>query len=731
MSILRTQSPGSAPFNAGVSSPERRSRAHSVQFYEDDDFLIEGLSRFIGAALLAGDSTLVIATKSHSDALAERLATRGLDLGLAITEGRYLSLDAAETLSKFMVNGRPDEKRFSRVVGMVIQQLGAAALADPPRVAAFGEMVALLWAEGKWDAAVELEQLWNDLARTHSFHLHCAFPMHFFSQGKDAALLETLCSEHSHVVPTEGYTALVSDEERRRSVIFLQQKAQVLETEILERQKADRSRLESEERLRLALQVAGIGSFDWNLETNKIRWTPELEAMYGLPPGGFAGTQSAWEELLHPDDRLEAVKLMQEGFETGAPVQGEWRVVWPDESIHWISGKWQVFKDDSGKPLRVRGANIDITDRKQAEEASLQLAAIVQSADDAIVSKDLNGIVTSWNPAAEKIFGYRAEEIVGHSILLIIPPELHDQEPRILSKMRAGERIEHFETVRVRKDGERLNVSLTISPVRNQTGKIIGVAKIVRDITRQKKLEENLHTSEKLAAVGRLAASIAHEINNPLEAVTNFLYLAKHEPELPDQLKDYLTCADKELRRVSHIARQTLGFYRDDSQPSEVVVAEAVEDILTIYESRLRYKGLHIEKRIQHGLRVCTVREEFKQMLSNLIANAIDASEEGGRILIRARATRHFQSGGEGIRVTVADEGVGISPENKQQLFTPFFTTKREVGTGLGLWITKELIEKKGGSIRFHSRTKNKSGTTMSLFIPDSRRAASCTTSGR
>jgi PAS domain S-box-containing protein len=709
---------------------ERRFHAHSVQFYEDDDFLLDGLSRFIGAALLAGDSTLVLATKSHREGLAERLTSRGLDLTPAIRAARYLSLDAAETLSKFMVDGRPDGKRFSRLVGEVITQLRTAAQAEPPRVVAFGEMVALLWAEGQWDAAIQLEQLWNELAKTHAFHLHCAYPMHFFSQEEDAALLQTLCSEHSHVVPAEGYTALVSDEQRRRSIIFLQQKAQALETEILERQKADQSRQESEERLRLAQQVAGIGSFEWNLETNENRWTPELEAMYGLPPGGFAGTQAAWEELLHPDDRVEALQLVQEGFETRAPVHGEWRVVWPDGTIHWIAGKWQVFNDESGKPLRVRGANIDITVRKRAEEASLQLAAIVQFADDAIVSKDLNGIVTSWNPAAEKIFGYSAEEIVGRSIYLIIPPELHDQEPSILAKMRAGERIEHFETVRLRKDGERLNVSLTISPVRNKTGKVIGVAKIVRDITQQKKLEEDLRTSEKLAAVGRLAASIAHEINNPLEAVTNFLYLANHQPELPEQLKDYLTCADRELRRVSHIARQTLGFYRDNSQPLEVVVPEAVDEILTIYESRLRYKGLHIEKRIQPGLRVWTGREEFKQMLSNLIANAIDASKEGGRILIGARATRHFRSGREGIRVTVADEGVGISPENKQQLFTPFFTTKREVGTGLGLWITKELIEKRGGSICFHSRTKNKSGTTMRLFIPDSLPAASCTTRG-
>jgi len=702
--------------NAEVRWDELCSQAHSVQFYENDSFLLDGLSRFIGAALLAGDSAIVIATKSHREGLGRRLAGRGLDLTPAITRGSYLSLDAAETLSQFMVNGLPDGARFSRVIGSAITQLSSSAQPEHPRVAAFGEMVALLWADGKCDAAIRLEQLWNELARTGSFHLHCAYPIHFFSQEKDGQLLKKICAEHSHVVPAESYLALVSDEERHRSIIFLQQRAQALETEILERKKADQSRRESEERLRLAQQVAGIGSFEWNVETNVNRWTPELEAMHGLRPGEFTGTRQAWEELLHPEDRSDLMKLVAEGFETGAPVQGEWRVIWPDGSIHWIAGKWQVIKDESGKPLRVTGVNIDITDRKRAEEASLHLAAIVQSADDAIIGKDLNGIVTSWNRAAENIFGYRAEEIVGRSIVLIIPAELHDQEPAILAKIRAGERIEQFETVRVRKDGRRLNVSLSISPVRNQTGTIVGVAKIARDITTQKKLEEKLHTSEKLAAVGRLASTIAHEINNPLEAVTNFIYLANHQPEVPEQVKNYLQGADRELRRVSHIARQTLGFYRDNSQPVDVCVAGAVEDVLAIYESRLKYKGLHIEKRIKPGLRVCAAEGEFRQILSNLIGNAIDASREGGRILFCARATRHFQSGHDGIRITVADDGIGIPAENKEKLFTPFFTTKREIGTGLGLWITKDLIEKKGGNIRFRSQTA--SGTAMSFFIP-------------
>jgi PAS domain S-box-containing protein len=718
VSTLGKQPVGIASLYAGAGWHQARLQGHSLQFYEDDDILLDGLSRFIGAALLSGDSALVVATRTHREGLAQRFSRRGLDLTPAIFRGRYVSLDAAHTLSRFMVGGRPDRILFSRILGGIIRKLGAAAQAERPRVAAFGEMVALLGAEGKWDAAIQLEKLWNELARTHSFHLHCAYPIDFFSQERDGELLQTLCWEHSHVVPTEDYTALVSDEERRRKIILLQQKAQVLETEIVGRKKADQARRESEERLLLAQQIAGIGTFELNVETGVNQWTPELEAIHGLPPGGFAGTRAAWEALIHPDDRSEAARLAEASFAIPGPVQGEWRVVWPDGSIHWIAAKWQVIRDESGNPLRVTGVNMDITDKKRAEEASLQLAAIVQSASDAIVSKDLNGVVTSWNQAAENMFGYRAEEIVGRSILLIIPPELHEEERRILAKMRAGERIDHFETVRIRKDGERLNVSLTISPIRNQAGKIIGIAKIVRDITEQKKFEQSLRTSEKLAAVGRLAATIAHEINNPLEAVTNLMYLATHEPDLPDRLKNYLRSADRELRRVSHIARQTLGFYRDNSRPQEFSVARAVDDVLTIYENRLKFKALQVEKRIEQSLMVCLPQGEFKQIVSNLIANAIDASRERGRILIRARATRHLQSGRNGIHVTVADDGAGISSQDKQKLFTPFFTTKRGVGTGLGLWVTRDLIEKRGGSIRFRSRNRIRPGTAMSFFVP-------------
>ena len=346
------------------------------------------------------------------------------------------------------------------------------------------------------------------------------------------------------------------------------------------------------------------------------------------------------------------------------------------------------------------------------------LAAIVDSSDDAIISKDLNGNITSWNISAERLFGYRADEVIGQSIMLLIPPELQKDETQILAKIRAGERIDHFQTVRVKKNGERMEVSLTISPVKNERGTIVGAAKILRDVTAQKKLEAIVHTSERLASVGRLAATVAHEINNPLEAVTNYVYLAKQQPDLPPKIKQYLDSADAALARVAHIAQQTLGFYRENFQPTKLVISDLIEDVLAIYERKFEYKRLNVDRRIDRGLILSGFEGELKQMVSNLITNAFDACKDGGKIIIAARSTRLLPSRQHGVCITVADDGVGISDRDKLNLFTPFFTTKKSFGTGLGLWITKDMLEKRGGRVRFRSRDSSRSGTVMSLYIP-------------
>ncbi len=360
-------------------------------------------------------------------------------------------------------------------------------------------------------------------------------------------------------------------------------------------------------------------------------------------------------------------------------------------------------------------------ERAQADKAQRLLAAIIESSDDAIVSKDLNGIVTSWNGAAERLFGYRPEEIIGKPITTIIPPELLSDEDMILGKIRSGEKIEHFETVRMTKSGERVEVSLSISPIRDEQGRVAGAAKIARDITEQKKIERALQTTEKLAAAGRLAATVAHEINNPLEAVVNLVYLSKRDVGDQTKVANYLEMAQRELDRVAHIARQTLGFYRDTSSPARFNVANALDDLLLLYEKRLEARSIRVVRQYDRSVEITTLKGEVRQALSNLITNSMDAMPKGGSLVIRVAHASDWKKHQPGIRVTVADSGSGIPAPLRNRLFEPFFTTKSDVGTGLGLWITRNIVEKHHGTIRFRSRTGAKDhGTAFSIFLPTS-----------
>jgi len=212
---------------------------HTTQFYTDDAFLLDELSRFIGAALVRGEAGVVIATKLHRDGLTERLKSRGLELAPAIAQGRYIALDAAETLAMFMVDGWPDATLFTEIIGSILGPAAATAGGKHPYIAAFGEMVALLWEQGNPEAAIRLEQLWNNLLRIYPMSLRCAYPMSAFRRGEHGDAFVKICGEHSHVIPDESYTTLVNDEQRLRSISLLQQKAQALETEMAERRQVE------------------------------------------------------------------------------------------------------------------------------------------------------------------------------------------------------------------------------------------------------------------------------------------------------------------------------------------------------------------------------------------------------------------------------------------------------------------------------------------------------------
>jgi PAS domain S-box-containing protein len=344
-----------------------------------------------------------------------------------------------------------------------------------------------------------------------------------------------------------------------------------------------------------------------------------------------------------------------------------------------------------------------------------ELAAIVESSEDVIVSKDLNGTITSWNAAATRVFGYSPEEMIGASILKLIPEHLHSDEKTIIENIRAGRRIEHFETIRLAKGGRLIDVSLTISPIKDEEGEVIGASKILRDISGRKRIEQSLLQAEKIAATGRMAATIAHEVNNPLAAVMNLLYLLR--PKITDdEGRGFLATAEEELGRVSHIAKQTLGYYREHSAASLTSVSEIAEHALTIYEPRCTTAGIAVKRSINPSTKIVLRRGEIMQVISNLIANSIYAMREGGTLSL---SVSDASSGADGVVLTVEDDGVGIAPADLSRVFEAFFTTRTTVGTGIGLFVAKQFIEGHGGRISIESDCKSeKHGTTVRVFLP-------------
>jgi signal transduction histidine kinase len=456
---------------------------HSIQFYVQDRFLLESAASFLCAALRRRESALVIATPEHRRGIVGRLQARGVDVASARESGRYVELDAAETLATITTDGKPDPKRFGHVVD-ILGRLRSVSRGEHSRVAVCGEMVSLLCARGEPEAALQLEQLWNEFAKTFPVTLFCGYAARSFDRAAHAEVFRKICAEHTDVLPEETYLDLENDADRLRYVAELQQKARALET--------------------------------------------EMEA------------------------------------------------------------------------------------RRQSEDA------------------------------------------------------------------------------------------------------------LVR--------------SEKHAAVGRLTASIAHEINNPLSSLTNLFYLINTDTSLDPAARHYAALADQELRRTARITKQMLGFYRESSTRIPCKLSLIVDGVLELFEARLCAGNITVEKDYVVEGDVEGFPAEMRQLFANLIGNAIEAVGNKGKIRLRISRVRDWTDPvGHGVRVSVGDTGAGMSPEYQKRIFEPFFTTKGESGTGLGLWVSRGIVQKHEGRIRFRSRPHQgqSGGTVFSVFLPAAQeQSASQTTAG-
>jgi signal transduction histidine kinase len=262
------------------------------------------------------------------------------------------------------------------------------------------------------------------------------------------------------------------------------------------------------------------------------------------------------------------------------------------------------------------------------------------------------------------------------------------------------------------RDGSLLPIEATAAPITDDSGGPIGAVLVFHDASRERSVQDVLRRTEKLAAAARLAATVSHEINNPLEAVGNLIYLARSQRDATPEIKEQLHLAEQELARVAHITKQTLGFYRESMLPSLVDVPGLIKAALKLYSNKLQQKQIRVQLQLEECPSITGLAGEIQQLVSNILSNAIDALPLNGALKVDVSFAQLVDK--EAIQLTVTDDGPGIAPENLKRIFEPFFTTKKDVGTGLGLWVCKEIAERHGGSVQVN--TVNGDGATGAIF---------------
>jgi PAS domain S-box-containing protein len=376
-------------------------------------------------------------------------------------------------------------------------------------------------------------------------------------------------------------------------------------------------------------------------------------------------------------------------------------------------GRWYdvyAFRVEDPKRRLVGILFNDITERKRAEVVGQRLAAIIDCSEDAIISKDLNGTIESWNGGAERLFGYQASEVIGKSILIIIPPDRHDEERGILERIRRGARIKPYETVRMREDGSLLDISLTVSPIRDAAGRIIGASKIARDITERKRAEEALRKvqmqlahANRVATMGQLSASITHEVKQPIGAARNnaraaLNFMDKNPPDLREA-REALGCIVDDADRAGEIVDRIRDFINKAPRRKECLDINAgIRDVIELTRGEWVKNGISMQADLADGLPLIEGdRVQLQQVILNLIVNAVEAmsgASDGTRELLVS--SRKADPGG--VLVGVRDSGPGLAPASLDHVFDAFYTTKPG-GLGMGLSICRSIIEAHGGRL--------------------------------
>jgi two-component system cell cycle sensor histidine kinase/response regulator CckA len=489
-------------------------------------------------------------------------------------------------------------------------------------------------------------------------------------------------------------------------------------TDICERKRAAEALRQSEERYRTIVETANEGVWLIDAAGRTVYSNHRLTEMLGYSPEELRALTPL--DCCFPDD-IDATRERIAANITGRREQFDQRFRRKDGSEVRVLGSTSPMRDARERIVGALGLFSDVTDRQRAEKAAQRLAAIVESSDDAIISKALDGAIQSWNTAAERIYGYPAEEAIGRSMTMLLPPDRPDEESAILDRLRRGERVEHFETMRRRKDGRIIHVSTTISPIRGKAGRVIGASSVTRDITERKVFEEQLQETQKLESLGVLAGGVAHDFNNLLVGILGNASLALDSAPPGSPARPLLEGVVQAGERAAALTGQLLDYSgrgRFLVQPLDLSLL--VREIVALIHTSIS-KNVRLELALGEGLPAVEAdTAQMQQLVMNLVINAAEAVGDCAG-LVRVRTSFEESEGARQVRLEVEDDGCGMDEATRERIFDPFFTTKL-TGRGLGLSAALGIVRSHGGTIQVDTAPGR--GSRFTVWLPAAGAAA-------